>query len=81
MTHPMHSDACKCECDQLAERIRTLHSKRKTDGEWFCMPCTQLVQEFEVNAWVCYPCETIIALKGGDDWNKISEVVRYLDDL
>ena len=24
MTHPMHSDACKCECDKLAERIRKI---------------------------------------------------------
>jgi hypothetical protein len=24
MTHPMHSEHCKCECDLLAEKIRKI---------------------------------------------------------
>lgn len=76
MTHPLHSDACKCECDKLAERIRTLHTKGQRDlpiqGQSnvvsFCVHCTdELVQEFDEDAWVFYPCATILALQGDDD--------------
>ena len=78
MTHPLHSDHCKCECDQLAERIRTLHIKGERDGQTFCTHC--LDPEVFDN-FATWPCDTIKALQGDDDWNKISEVVRYLDDM
>ena len=78
MTHPMHSDACKCECDQLAERIRRIHIKGKRDGETFCVEC---LDPLKINYFAEWPCTTIKALQANDEWNKISEVVRYLDDL
>jgi hypothetical protein len=28
-----------------------------------------------------WPCDTILALQGDDDWDKIGEVVRYLGDV
>lgn len=76
MTHPLHSEHCKCECDQLAKRIRTLHTKGQRNlpiqnhpnNVTYCVHCTdELVKEFNDEAWVLYPCATILALQGDDD--------------
>ena len=70
MTHPMHSDACKCECDQLAQRIiSVIEIMESTNGEH---------NDLLLNGWIL-ALEN--ALQGDNFWNKISEVVRYLDDL
>ena len=41
MTHPLHSDACKCECDKLAERvveiIASMKSNNGSHGLWILM--------------------------------------------
>ena len=65
MTHPLHSDACKCECDQLAKRLEEIIAAMKSNNGSHEIWISQLEN----------------ALPGADDWNKISEVVRYLDGM
>lgn len=84
MTHPMHSDACKCECDKLAERIRKLHEPvfYGISTQPDCSHCKSECLDYSSDTdTVPYPCPTIQALDDNYEWDKISEVVRYLDGL
>jgi len=65
MTHPLHSDHCKCECDQLAKRLEEIIAAMKSNNGSHEIWISQLEN----------------ALPGNYEWNKISEVVRYLDDV
>jgi hypothetical protein len=65
MTHPLHSDHCKCECDQLAKRLEEIIAAMKSNNGSHQIWIDQLEN----------------AVQGDHDWNKISEVVRYLNDL
>ena len=54
-----------------------LHTSMTRDGVTFCTHCVHpdIWDEFAP-----YPCDTVLALKGdSDQWDKIGEVVRYLD--
>jgi hypothetical protein len=37
MTHPLHSDYCKCECDQLAEKIKRIISLWQPSTGWMLL--------------------------------------------
>jgi hypothetical protein len=55
-----------------------LHTKHTRDGvEW----CSHCLDPDVFDNFAEWPCDTILALQGNDDWDKISEVVRYLGDV
>ena len=62
------------------EDIRKLHIKETRDGVSFCLACVDHQKNWR-DDYQEWPCETMRALQADDEWNKISEVVRYLDDL
>jgi hypothetical protein len=86
--NPLHSDYCNCECPEglsykkleaTLNRVRMVHIKQTRDGETFCTGCVS--HEADYSLWQTWPCETMRALQGDDDWDKISEVVRYLGNV
>jgi hypothetical protein len=84
MGNPLHSEYCNCECpagnsyaklEETLNRVRRLHTMQTRDGVSWCMACLDPNVFDNFAEW---PCDTMKAL-AGDDWDKISEVVRYLD--
>jgi hypothetical protein len=84
MGNPLHSEYCNCECpagnsyaklEETLNRVLRLHTMQTRDGVSWCMACLDPDVFDNFAAW---PCDTMKAL-AGDDWDKISEVVRYLD--
>jgi hypothetical protein len=85
MGNPLHSEYCNCECpagnsyaklEETLNRVRRLHTMQTRDGVSWCMACLDPDVFDNFAEW---PCDTMKAL-AGDDWDKISEVVRYLDN-
>ena len=85
MGNPLHSEYCNCECpagnsyaklEETLNRVRRLHTMQTRDGVSWCMACLDPGVFDNFAEW---PCDTMKAL-AGDDWDKISEVVRYLDN-
>ena len=87
MGNPLHSEYCNCECpagnsyaklEETLNRVRRLHTMQTRDGVSWCMACLDPDVFDNFAEW---PCDTIKALQGdSDDWDKIGEVVRYLDN-
>jgi hypothetical protein len=85
--NPTHSEYCHCECpagnsytklEETLNRVRMLHTKHTRDGvEW----CSHCLDPDVFDNFAEWPCDTILALQGDDDWDKISEVVRYLGNV
>ena len=85
MGNPLHSEYCNCECpagnsyaklEETLNRVRRLHTMQTRDGVSWCMACLDPDVFDNFAEW---PCDTMKAL-AGDDWDKISEVVRYFDN-
>ncbi len=84
--NPEHSDYCHCECpegnsfnklQETLNRVRMVHIKETTHGISYCKAC---IDHDEIDSWQAWPCETMKALEDDySDWDKISEVVKYLD--
>jgi hypothetical protein len=81
MSHPLHSDACKCECELFENVIRAIHTPT-SDGR-SCAECSRIICLGTPNGLgsIQYPCLTITSLDGLIKWRQVSEVVRYLDDM
>lgn len=86
--NPLHSDYCHCECPATAyhvelreavRRVAELHKELIHDGVPYCGVCVD--HDSMGDEWQQYPCDTIRELHGDDQWDKISEVLRYLNDL
>jgi hypothetical protein len=62
--NPEHSQHCHCECEQLSNVIRALHSPTN-DGR-SCRECTRIICLGTPNGLggMEYPCLTIQALEG-----------------
>jgi hypothetical protein len=58
MTHPMHSDACKCECDKVAQRVEEIIAAMKSNNGTH-------------DLWIC---QLEDALHLDYDWNKIPKL-------
>jgi hypothetical protein len=85
MGNSLHSEYCNCECpagnsyaklEETLNRVRRLHTMQTRDGVSWCITCLDPDVFDNFAEW---PCDTMKAL-AGDDWEKISEVVRYLDN-
>ena len=68
MANPLHSDACKCECDKLAMRLAEVIAAMKSNNgsvALYVLRLEELLSDWDEDNY--------------GTWQQISEVVRYLD--
>ena len=68
MANPLHSDACKCECDLLAQKLVEIIAAMKSNNgslALYILKLEELLAEWDEENF--------------GTWQQISEVVRYLN--
>ena len=68
MANPLHSDACKCECELLAMKLAGIIAAMKSNNgshAVYILRLEELLTEWDEDNY--------------GTWQQISEVVRYLD--